>query len=139
MARKVDEECRRRWRTRLRRFKASGRTVVGFCEDEQVSAAAFYQWRKRLATELTEATMGPAFVPVQVTAAASAMVAAPSVPLANAAAAIEIHLPNGARVCLPSADAELLRVAIDSAAQAWGEPREARIGASGRATEATSC
>ena len=37
------------WSERLRRFKDSGQTVVEFCQTEQVSTPAFYQWKKKLA------------------------------------------------------------------------------------------
>mgnify|MGYP001116259580 CR=1 FL=1 len=44
-AKKVKE-----WTDRFRRFNASGQTVVGFCQTEQVSTPSFYQWRKKLAS-----------------------------------------------------------------------------------------
>ncbi len=59
MARRVDEELRRRWRTRMRRFRTSELTVVDFCDVEQISTAAFYQWQKRLAAELVDANSSP--------------------------------------------------------------------------------
>ena len=37
------------WTERLRRFKDSRQTVVEFCQGEQVSTPAFYQWKKKLA------------------------------------------------------------------------------------------
>ena len=37
------------WTERLRRFKDSRQTVVEFCQEEQVSTPAFYQWKKKLA------------------------------------------------------------------------------------------
>ena len=36
------------WRERLARFARAGTSVVQFCEDEGISAPAFYAWRKRL-------------------------------------------------------------------------------------------
>jgi hypothetical protein len=38
------------WTDRLRRFNASGQTVVEFCQTEHVSTPTFYQWRKKLAS-----------------------------------------------------------------------------------------
>lgn len=35
------------WRDRLARFRDSGETVARFCEEENVSTASFYQWRRR--------------------------------------------------------------------------------------------
>ena len=104
MARMVDRENQRLWRSRLRRFKTSGLTVAEFCEVEEISVASFYQWRKRLAAEIADSGSSLPFVPVQVTPAP--------------VAAVEIHLPNGARVCLPGGDAEVLRLAIESAGRA---------------------
>jgi hypothetical protein len=115
MARRVDHENQRVWRLRLRRFKTSGLTVTEFCDFEEVSVASFYQWRKRLAAR--RANSGPSlpFLPVHVSPAP--------------ASAIEIYLPNGARVCLPDGDVEVLRVAIESAGRAHGT----------NLTEAASC
>jgi hypothetical protein len=92
------------WRSRLRRFQSSGMSVKRFCEAERVSAASFYQWRKRLKTEERKQDP-PTFLPVRLTQAA----------------AIEIHLPNGARVCLPAGQAEVVRVAIDAAGRLRGD------------------
>jgi hypothetical protein len=92
------------WRGRLRRFDVSRLTVAEFCKREGVSAPSFYQWRKRIAATRQEGTVGATnrsqpFIPVRLTQAA----------------AVEIHLPNGSRVCLPSGDGEALRMAIDAA------------------------
>ena len=40
---------RRNWIWRMRRFSRCRLTVADFCEQERVSVAAFYQWRKKLA------------------------------------------------------------------------------------------
>ena len=91
------------WRERLRRFDASRWTVAEFCRREGVSAPSFYQWRKRMAARAEGAVGGTnrpqAFIPVRLTQAV----------------AVEIHLPNGTRVCLPPGDGEVLRVAIEAA------------------------
>ncbi len=125
MARMVDHENGRVWRERLRRFETSGLTVTKFCDDEGVSVASFYHWRKRLAAKQADSKLSPACVPVRATPAIK-KASVPSLPFVPvqvrpaAVAAIEIHLPNGARVCLPGGDAELLQVAIESAARAHG-------------------
>ena len=125
MARTVDYDYQRVWRSRLRRFETSGLTVTKFCDDEGISVASFYHWRKRLAAQQADSRLSPACVPVRATPAAKkdSVPSLPFVPVQVrpvAVAAIEIHLPNGARVCLPGGDAELLRVAIESAARAHG-------------------
>ena len=38
------------WRELLRRFEASGTSVVAFCKHEGVSTNSFRRWRSRLAT-----------------------------------------------------------------------------------------
>ena len=48
MARCGDDRKRAEWRERLARFSGCGLTVARFCEAEQVSVAAFYQWRRKL-------------------------------------------------------------------------------------------
>ncbi len=118
MARLVDQENWRLWRGRLRRFDASDVTVTKFCADERVSVASFYQWKKRLAAERAS-RRSQAFVPVQVTPAA--------------VATIEIHLPNGTRVSLPSGDVEMLRVAIETVVRACGDTRQSN------STEVEAC
>ena len=97
MSRSVNMSREKLWRLRLRRFQSSGISVTRFCERERVSAPSFYLWRKRLA--VLPATSGtPTFVPVRLTQAS----------------AVEIHLPNGARICVPPGHAEILRVAIET-------------------------
>jgi transposase-like protein len=113
MARSVNSEKEAVWRKRLWRFGKSHLTVARFCRSEGVSAPTFYQWRKRLAEHgrqgISAATKPTeSFVPVRVMAAV-----APS----QAALPVEIHLPNGALICLPSGDVVALRVGIQAAGE----------------------
>ena len=88
------------WRRRVRRFGSSGMTVVGFCEDEGISTASFYRWRKRLAKRRTTTRDGehtPAFQAVRVTAGDAAM---------------SIRLPGGARVEVPTANLDVVRAVM---------------------------
>ena len=88
------------WRRRVRRFGSSGMTVVGFCEDEGISTASFYRWRKRLAKRRTPTRDGehtPTFQAVRVTAAD---------------AAVSIRLPGGARVEVPPANLDAVRAVM---------------------------
>jgi hypothetical protein len=105
MFRAVDSGKEELWRSRLRRFHSSGMSVTRFCQAERVSVPSFYHWRKRLGS-LTVKQASPTFVPVRLTQAA----------------AVEIHLPNGARVCLPAGHADSLRVAIEAAGRLSGSP-----------------
>lgn len=83
------------WRERLRQFAAGDRTVGEFCEDERVSPASFYYWRKKLAAapRAAEPAMPPpAFRPVVVTGGGQ----------------VAVELPGGARIELPVAARELV-------------------------------
>ena len=101
------------WRSRLQRFQSSGLSVTRFCQREQISAPSFYQWRKRLRVS-KDSSSSPTFVPVRLTQAA----------------AVEIHLPNGTRVCVPPGNTDALRVAIEAAGE---------LGDGSRETEADAC
>jgi hypothetical protein len=100
MIRAVNSTKEELWRSRLRRFESSGMSVKRFCRRERVSEPTFYQWRKRLALADGSKTPAP-FVPVRVV----------QLP------AVEIQLPNGARVRVPAGQAEALRLAIEVAGQ----------------------
>jgi hypothetical protein len=112
MSRQVKASKQEVWRSRLRRFESSGMSVTRFCRDQRVSIPSFYHWRKRLALEPGRKAP-PLFVPVHVTQSA----------------AVEIHLPNGTRICVPLGHVESLRVAIETA----GRPT------SGTAEEVDAC
>lgn len=107
MFRAVNSSKEDLWRSRLRRFQASGLSVTRFCQGERVSAPSFYHWRKRLGTSTVQKA-SPAFVPVRLIQAV----------------AVEVHLPNGARVCVPPGPghADSLRVAIETAGRLSGKP-----------------
>lgn len=116
MARVMDAAKRRLWSNRFRRFDRCDLTVVDFCLAEGVSTPSFYQWRRKLSgsseceavpnTRMQE----PTFFPVRLLSPKPA------------AAAVEIHLPNGARVIVTSADVPSMAAAIAAAGQV---PREA--------------
>jgi hypothetical protein len=80
------------WLDRLARFPSSGLTVAQFCAIEAVSVPSFYAWRRRLAADAAAphdhaADGGPRLLPVRLPAAA---------------AAVELVLPTGAVLRLPS-------------------------------------
>lgn len=97
------------WLRRIQRFSQSRLTVAKFCDREQVSVAAFYQWRRKLGAlvhqppAITQAQGGhPAppssggpdgFVPVRVLSSST----------------IEVRLHNGVVLTLPAGDLEALR------------------------------
>src|SRR5262245_44845769 len=97
MARGVDEAKWTAWRERLARYEQSGQTIAAFCGAEGVSAPAFFQWRRKLSAldRRGSTTLGgestvepPTFLPVRL----------------DLAEAVEIELPNGARIRLSSRD-----------------------------------
>lgn len=122
MARSADAAKRREWSERLRRFERCDLTIAAFCEAEGVSTPSFYQWRRRLDSRASKTTptatrvMRQAFVPLQIVRPTSA------------GAPVEIHLPNGARVCLAGNDPQYITAAIAAAAQAptFERPNAAR-------------
>jgi hypothetical protein len=120
MAGREDAAARRRmWSERLKRFAQGNWTVAEFCRRERVSVPSFYEWRRRLAQapappqrgEVASPQARPAFVPVTI--------------VPQAQAAVELHLPNGVRVCLPAGDVQALAAAIAAAGQLPGRQEDA--------------
>jgi len=96
------------WLARFNRFHASGLSVTRYCQLEGISMPSFYQWRKRLrASTVNQAA--PTFVPVRITHSS----------------AVEIHLPNGTRICVPPEHSESLRIVIETASRLADEKPEA--------------
>ncbi len=90
------------WRRRVRRFGRSGLTVVRFCEEEGLSTASFYRWRKRLSNERpivddARRMETPAFQSVRVTPAHAPM---------------SICLPGGVRAEVPMENLDAVRAVL---------------------------
>ena len=110
MARSADAVKRQAWRERLQRFGQSRSTVAAFCQAEGVSIPSFYQWRRTLGGD-ARANAAPtarsfgvtrqSFVPVEVVRATT----------------IDIHLPNGARLTVPTGDLAALEAAVATVAR----------------------
>lgn len=127
MARRASLQTERKWRERLRRQHGSGLCVRRFCEQEGVSTAAYYHWKRRLAMGaaqprgqdrlkhgvVQEPAGGSHFVPVTVTHR----------PVVQSTMAIEIELPNRAVVRLPATVASPL---LEGAIRAAGGFEEGR-------------
>lgn len=107
MFRTVNSSKEELWRSRLGRFQSSGLSVTRFCQLEGTSMPSFYQWRKRLGISTANKPV-PTFVPVRLTHLS----------------AVEIHLPNGTRVCVPPDHVDSLRVVIETAGRLVDESRE---------------
>jgi hypothetical protein len=107
MSRGVSAQKRSQWRERFRRFAQSKLPVTEFCRRERVSAASFYRWRPKLADSAAKGPTrcsppaGP-FLPVEVARATG----------------LQVDFPNGARLTLPVSEPELVKMSIDTIAQA---------------------
>jgi len=109
MSRGPDLARQEQWRRRLREFDRSTATVADFCDRAGVSTAAFYQWRRKLAdgasaNGLAKPSSGAAslnFLPVEIMGPRNGDV-------------VEVLLPNGIRVLVPSRDQESLRTVLES-------------------------
>jgi hypothetical protein len=115
MSRGPDLARRELWRRRLREFERSNSTIADFCDRAGVSTAAFYQWRRKLADAASPAGAekgaglakpSPAvaslnFLPVEIVGSRNGDV-------------VEVQLPGGIRVLVPSRDQESLRTVLET-------------------------
>ena len=114
------------WRERLRRFRACEWTVAEFCRRENVSTAVFYQWRSKLAGQLSGTASGsvdnpamkalPKFVEVQVSHR-GVKSKTPQTGQPHVEERVEIRLPNGTCVLIAAREIEALRAAIAAAGE----------------------
>lgn len=112
------------WQRRLREFDRSDTTVAEFCERLGVCVATFYQWQRKLkpttrgvvrtttSTARRAAQPGQAseplhFLPVEITTSSQ----------------VEVLLPGGARVMIPSRDRDALRTVVAALLVERGENR----------------
>jgi hypothetical protein len=106
------------------RFARSGLTVARFCEQEGVSTASFYGWRRRLADDRVprrsdggqrraspQAVNGPLAAVNGPLAVENAEDASPFqiVRVTPAVATLSIHLPGGARLEAPTGSRDTVR------------------------------
>lgn len=118
MSRGPDLVRRELWRRRLREFDRGTATVAEFCRRVGVSDAAFYQWRRKLASPVAEpntpvsmAEKVPAlsFLPIEITGRD------------DQTARIEVVFPNGTRVLVPGRDRATLSAVIAALASSSRE------------------
>ena len=99
MARPKDPGLESTWRLRLRRQAVGGLSIPQFCEQEGISTASFYAWRRRLAVpSVTVPSAPPLFVPIRLD---------PSIAPQDTSTALgfEIELPHGIRLrCVAAPD-----------------------------------
>jgi hypothetical protein len=100
----------------LQEFDRDTASVAEFCRRAGVSVASFYQWRRRLSAVVPAEGSTPRvpatamnFLPVEITPPRGSMV--------------EVLLPNGARVLVPSSEREAICAVIEAAASIQPEAR----------------
>ena len=113
MGRERDAAKWKLWQRRLGEFDRGNTTVAEYCERIGVSGATFYQWQRKLtpaargaartntpvAGRAAEHWQGPGrmhFLPVEITASSP----------------VEVLLPGGARLSIPSREHDALRVVV---------------------------
>ena len=118
MSKPVDLEKTRSWRKRFQRFERSGLTIADFCAMENVTAANFQYWRRRLANDPR---------PSSGTQGSKKRRSPPSgfLPVRVSLATVDIRLPGGASVSIPSGDTTALRVAIEVIVQRSSDKEKA--------------
>jgi len=108
MTRRGGSSTRAEWRKRLGQYRGSGLTVAGFCEQEGISTASFYAWRRRLrATRKAGKDGRPGFASVRLTPAGTPM---------------SIHFPAGVRVEVPMENLEAVRAVVSEVLAKAGGP-----------------
>jgi hypothetical protein len=127
MGRRIDGTRYAMWRGRWERFAEWSGTVAEFCRREGITAASFYQWRKRLTASdprETAATVrgnrGTTRPAKQAPRARTPFVELSLTTPTTAGASVEIALPNGATVRVPAACPATLRAAIHAAGEVNG-------------------
>jgi hypothetical protein len=112
------------WRRRLRDFDRGHATVAEFCRRLGVSVATFYQWQRKLAPAVNGAARTSTAVAKP--AAKSGLAAGPIrfLPVEiTAASQIEVLLPGGVRLSIPSREHDALRTVVAALLGQRGEDR----------------
>lgn len=91
MARAPDPELRRWWERLVSLYDSSNLTVAAFCKQHDISTASFYAWRRKLRDAATPAV-----------AQTSSFIAVELSPTTGRP--IEVHLPGGVRLEVPSGE-----------------------------------
>jgi transposase len=92
-AKKTDTDQQQFWQMVLETFKSSGLSVRQFCQQEGLSEASFYSWRKRLSNSQKsgpskESTQADSFIQVSMPSAKSMV--------------LELVLASGHKLHIPS-------------------------------------
>lgn len=103
MARSSDPKKVLLWQQRLAQFQNAGLCVARFCQQEGVSTATFYRWRKELGqhTHAPATHVPPAFANVTLVATAD----------------VRVSLPGGTQLHVPTGDPRTLQAVLCTIAQ----------------------
>jgi transposase-like protein len=88
MANHFRAATRQAWAERIERFEHAGQTVAQFCAAEGVSAACFYQWRRKLRSGAPATQPLAGFLPVKLQNSSQA----------QPATVMSVELPGGVRI-----------------------------------------
>lgn len=90
------------WREVIWDQAASGLSISAFCRERGVSPASFFDWRRKLAAGGGEEAVADKFMAIELP------------PPSTIQSCLEVALPNGLRVLVPSRfDADTLRELLD--------------------------
>jgi transposase-like protein len=90
------------WREVVRDQAASGLSIAAFCRERGVSPASFFDWRRKLLAGGGEEAVAAKFMAIELP------------PRSTIQSCLEVALPNGLRVLVPSRfDADALRTLLD--------------------------
>ena len=110
----------REWERRLKRYEVNETSLELFCLQEGVSRSTFYRWKRRLDDGIPETTESDS--------AASAdddLDASLFLPVSVASSRVEIELPNGGVVRLPSdlgKDILVAMIRVAGSVRPWKAP-----------------
>jgi len=111
MASSRDVEKRRAWEVRFERFRASGLSVVRFCEQERVPVNTFYYWAKRIGSpSVRPSTSGAGHAPRRSRASVKPAVTAGGI---ASAALVRFSWKAGVEVSVPADCLGVIRLLVE--------------------------
>lgn len=103
MTRRRNVEREQHWRGVIRDQEASGLSISAFCREHKISAASFFNWRRKIA-QRDHGDTAAKFVPLQLHA-----------PPTQRSPGCEVVLPDGCRVIVSTGcDANWLREILEA-------------------------
>ena len=110
------------WQRRLREFDRDHKTVAEFCQGLGVSVATFYEWQRKLTPVARGASRKSAIVATRTTERRPAADPIHFLPVeVSVSSQVEVLLPGGARVMIPSRDHDALRTVVVALLAGRGE------------------